>query len=409
MRILASTPTFFPIVGGAELLVDDVLTALSGRHTARLVTPWLPESSRAFWVPDGEQPPRGPYEVVRFEDRWDLLDVRGHKVTRGLIPPMSLSAVRVLDRQVRDFRPDVLLTFFGVPLGLPSALVKAWRDVPLVVVLCGSDVPSPRTADVPLWRRYLRLVTGAADRAVYVSRSVFDAVHERPFDPEHDLVIHGGVDLKRLPVTDPRGLRQRLGVGDGEAMLLTLSRLGPEKRVDVVVEAFALLRASGRRAVLVVGGRGPEREALEALAARLGVAGEVRFVGHLGEERGDYLAACDVFVFHSLFETFGQVMAEAAAFGKPVVSVRAGAIPEVVDDRVTGVLAEPLDPQGMAEALRALVDDPSRRAAMGERALEKAERCFAWPAQARMWERAVRFAGTDASGFVREAGDDVPA
>lgn len=390
MRILATSPTYFPIVGGAELLIDDVLTMLAADHQVRLLTPHLPEDSRPFWVNGAGDGPV-PYDVERFEDRYDLLDLRGHRVTRGLIPPMSLSGVGAIGRAIKRFRPDVLVTFFGVPLGLPSVLMQRIHGVPLVVVLCGSDVPSPRTRPVPFWSAYIRAVTDAADRAVYVSESTFRALHEREMRPGHDLVIHGGVDASRLVPRDPHALRAHLGIGPHETMLFTLSRLGPEKRVDVVVRAFARLHRRHPGVRLVVGGLGSELPALRALARDLGVEREVVFPGYIDEDKADYFAAADIFVFHSLFETFGQVLAEAMAMGKPVVSVSAGAIPEVVDDGVTGLIVEPENPVALAGAIERLLDTPALLRAFGEAGRDKAERNFSWRSQAIAWAEAVRF------------------
>lgn len=399
MRLLVATPTFYPIVGGAELLIDDIMRMLSIRHEARLLTPELPASSRPFWV-ESAGATALPYQVVRFRDRYNTLDIRGHKLTRGLIPPMSLSGVAAIDREVRSFRPDVLVTFFGVPLGLPSVLVKLRRRIPLVVVLCGTDVPSPRTRPVPVWRYYIRGVTAAADRAVYVSRFCYDALHGRSFDSAHDLVIHGGVDEERMRPADPNALRRRLGLAPDELMLFSLSRLGPEKRVDIVIHAFARVLRDHPRTHLVIGGLGSEYDSLTRLVDDLGIGASVTFAGYVDEEKADYFAASDIFVFHSMFETFGQVVAEAMTMGKPVVSVRAGAVSEVVDDGVTGLLSAPEDADGLAASIAALIDDPDRRLEMGRAGREKAKRCFDWKAQSIAWENALHF-GQGAPGLVR--------
>lgn len=386
-RVLATSPTYFPIIGGAELLIDDVLTMLSDDHDVRLLTPYLPEYSRPFWSRQREEGEK--YEVVRFEDRYDLLDVRGHKLTRGLIPPVSLSGIVEMARHAKDFEPDLLLTFFGIPFGLSSLAVKARYRLPLAVVLCGSDLPGPRTAAVPAWGNYLRATTAGADRAIYVSRFCFDALERRQFDPTHDAVIHGGVDASLLLGGDAAAVRRRHSIDSDEVVFFCLSRLGPEKRLDVVVRAFAHVVASGVKGRLVLGGQGSERDVLEDLARDMGLTDRVIFTGELGREKADYFAACDVFVFHSVFETFGQVVAEAMTCGKPVVSVRAGAIPEVVDEGVTGLLVEPLDDAAFAGAMKELAESSNARARMGAAGRAKALSCFDWVSRAQEWTHAL--------------------
>ena len=114
--------------------------------------------------------------------------------------------------------------------------------------------------------------------------------------------------------------------------------------------------------------------------------------GHLDAEKEQYYEACDIFAFHSLFETFGQVAVEAMAASRPVVSVRAGAIPEVVEDGVTGLLAEPVDPKGLAMRIAWLADDEQLCREMGRAGRERVERSFDWRAVRRQWADLLTFA-----------------
>jgi glycosyltransferase involved in cell wall biosynthesis len=140
----------------------------------------------------------------------------------------------------------------------------------------------------------------------------------------------------------------------------------------------------------VIGGQGSELPSLKVLAQELGVGDEVVFAGQLGPEKVDYYAACDIFVFHSMFETFGQVLAEAMMCGKPIVTSRAGAIPEVVDDGVTGLLVEPEDAGAFASAILQLAGNELLRLKMGNAGKRKARVCFDWPSRAAEWLDALR-------------------
>jgi glycosyltransferase involved in cell wall biosynthesis len=141
----------------------------------------------------------------------------------------------------------------------------------------------------------------------------------------------------------------------------------PRKRIGDLLEAAALLRhrISGVRVRIV--GKGPQWEDVVGLHATLGLGETVTLLGDVSRERlaEEYVSA-DLFCLPSVQESLGIVFLEAMAAGLPVVGCRAAAIPEVVQDGVTGVLAPPRDPAGLAAALEAMLADPERARAMGE-------------------------------------------
>ena len=149
--------------------------------------------------------------------------------------------------------------------------------------------------------------------------------------------------------------------------VLCVARMYPRKRIGDLLEAAALLRhrIPGVRVRIV--GKGPEWEHVVRLHATLGLGETVALLGDVSRERlaEEYVSA-DIFCLPSVQESLGIVFLEAMAAGLPVVACRAAAIPEVVEDGVTGLLAPPRDPAGLAAALEALVADPRRARGMGE-------------------------------------------
>jgi len=179
-----------------------------------------------------------------------------------------------------------------------------------------------------------------------------------------------GVDASRFaPRRRNDVLREHL-LQEGDLVLLSVGRLSDEKRVDILLTAFAAVhdRAPGARLVIV--GDGPARGRLEA-AAPAGVT-------FLGELHGDALsqayASSDVFCFPSTTDTFGQVLLEAAASGLPLVAAAAGGALELVRHRATGLLVAPDDPVALADALTELIEDRPLRLALAEQALADAAR-----------------------------------
>lgn len=119
---------------------------------------------------------------------------------------------------------------------------------------------------------------------------------------------------------------------------------------------------------VVIAGDGPARAEVVATLNQA-APGRARFLGELsGVDLAAAYAACDLFLWPGVNEAYGMAMLEAQAAGVPVVSCTLRGVPDVVCDGQTGLLVPPQDPQALAAAARALLLDPERRRAMGERA-----------------------------------------
>ena len=173
-----------------------------------------------------------------------------------------------------------------------------------------------------------------------------------------------GVDTSRF-TPERRDEELRAGhLGGGNILLLHVGRLSAEKRVDVLLAAFARLRDSLPGARLVLAGDGPGRPAFEADAPP-----GATFLGELhGDALADLYASADAFCFPSTTDTFGQVLLEAAASGLPAVAAATGGALELVDDGHTGLLVPPDDPLQLANAIHDLAAFPDRRQRYGRAA-----------------------------------------
>jgi glycosyltransferase involved in cell wall biosynthesis len=153
--------------------------------------------------------------------------------------------------------------------------------------------------------------------------------------------------------------------------VLCVGRLVPEKGQRVLLEAVAMLARRGRPVRLCYVGDGPDRAALEARVAELGLSDRVRFAGGVNQDAilAHYEAA-DAFALASFAEGIPVVLMEAMAMGLPCVTTYTAGIPELVRDGVDGVLVSPSDAEGLAAALERLLDDPALRARLGAAARE---------------------------------------
>jgi glycosyltransferase involved in cell wall biosynthesis len=156
--------------------------------------------------------------------------------------------------------------------------------------------------------------------------------------------------------------------------VLAVARMYPRKRLGDLLEAAALLRARIPDVRVRIVGEGPESAALRRRARRLGLEPVVTFLGEVSRQAlaVEYVGA-DVFCLPTVQEGFGLVFAEAGAAGVPVVACRAAAVPEVVEDRRTGLLVNPRSPDELAMAMETLLRNPGLRAEMGEAGRRRAE------------------------------------
>ena len=186
--------------------------------------------------------------------------------------------------------------------------------------------------------------------------------------PRSRLCLLGNVvDLDRF-----RPSLRRVG---GPFRLLLVGRLVPQKRIDRFLAAFARFRElSGREARATIVGGGPERGALEAEAARLGLGPDrVEFRGAVSDLAPIYREA-DLLVLTSDHEGTPNVVLEAMASGLPVVATRVGGTVDLVGEGETGFLFEPSESDAMASRIAELADDATLRLDAGRRARARVER-----------------------------------
>ena len=291
----------------------------------------------------------------------------------------GLAEARRLTRALAALPADVLVaeTARDVRLGALASFARRFALVHSYNVNCAAP---PRDPIMRLAYRRVRLTifrTHTGEREVLASAPFMGR-------PPHR-VIHEGVDVA-LFRPDPqagRAFRARHGLGD-RPFLLAVGALEREKRYDWILDALA--RLGPRPPLLVIRGSGSLEAAVRTQAERLGV--EVQLLGFLpADELAAAYNAASCLVHVCPVETFGLTVAEAMACGRPVVAVASGALPEVVDG--VGVLAPADDPAAFAEAVRALLADPARAAALGAAARDRAVDAFSMERMGREYGEAL--------------------
>jgi L-malate glycosyltransferase len=177
-------------------------------------------------------------------------------------------------------------------------------------------------------------------------------------------VVPDGTDTTRIIRAAERETLAALGLPANGPLVVQVSQLGTDKDPLTFVRAIAVARrrVAGLRALLV--GDGPLRHRVEAERDALGLAGTLAVAGYR-DDADSLLATSDVVTLSSRDEGMGSVLLDAMLLGKPIVATRAGGIPELVEDGVTGMLVPIGDPDALGDAIAGIAGDPARAARLG--------------------------------------------
>lgn len=295
-----------------------------------------------------------PVTRIRYApSRRETLAYRGTMVAAARSPAGFVWATSLVLRQAAvvrwepaERRPDILHAHWWIPGGL-----SAWLSGrPYLLTLHGMDVvllESSATA-----RRVARPVLARAAAITAVSSSLADRAAQALG------LERGRIVVQPMPIAAGHFNRKSRGGGG----VVTVGRLTPRKRIDVLLQALARLGAAGRLLPLTIVGDGSERQRLETLASELELGKQVRFLGEVPPERvPEVIGDADVFAFPALGEGFGLAAAEALLLGVPVVAAPdGGGVCDFVPTGGAGRVVD-ADPERLARAIVELYDDPDAR------------------------------------------------
>lgn len=287
-----------------------------------------------------------------------------------------------LIRILKKHRPDILHLHFT---GFLSVVPWVARTCAVKKIFFTDHSSRPENyvpLRAPFWKRWLvRLVNHPIEKVICVSRYGCSCLQPLDVLPKDRYVlVYNGVDLSRVHEDFSRAgeFRRRFGIPDSRKLVVQVSWIIPEKGIPQLLEVARIVKANDDETHFVIVGEGPYREQFMNQAREMGLSDTVTWTGQIKDPFGEgVFQAADVVCQLSRWEeVFGWMIAEAMAFGKPVVATRVGGIPEVVDDGQTGFLVERVDIVGTAERVQRLVNDEELRAKFGAAGREKARSKF---------------------------------
>jgi glycosyltransferase involved in cell wall biosynthesis len=295
--------------------------------------------------------------------------------------PTSSPVVRILWEQVvqpfalRKERVDLLHALaFVAPLLSPCPSVVTIYD--LSFLLYPESFKRSKRFYLDL---FTRISAKRARRIIAISQSTKrDVVRLLGVLPEKVEVVYCGIDEAFRPLAEDQVVAFRSKRGLPERFILFVGTIEPRKNVTRLIEAFAHLQTCKLAHLkLVIGGaKGWFYEDVFARVEELGLMGKVMFPGYIpASELPLWYNTAELSVYPSLYEGFGLPPLEAMACGTPVVTANTSSLPEVVSQ--AGLTVDPLDVEGLAEAMRRVLGNEALRQDMRERGLQRAQG-FSW-------------------------------
>ncbi len=201
------------------------------------------------------------------------------------------------------------------------------------------------------------------------------------------ITIHNGIDAERFGAEyDANALRSELGLEKRQLVIGIVARLDPIKNHKALIKAMKKVADRLPEAVLLVVGDGPLRRELESLSTALGLEARVRFLGARSDVP-ELMNLLDLFVLCSHSEGLSLTLIEASAAARPIVATDVGGNSEVVENKVNGLLVPADDPEALATAILALLQDKERLSVMGKAGRQKFEREFTLEGMVQAYEK----------------------
>jgi teichuronic acid biosynthesis glycosyltransferase TuaC len=310
----------------------------SGEVETKVVAPvpWFPSSNQIF----GEY---GKFaETPRFETR-NGIDVYH---PRYFLPPkigmniapytLARAALPVVKNMIKEgFDFDLIDAHYYYPDGIAAGFVAKQLNKPFVVTARGTDLNL--IPEFPYPKQLILQTAEAATASIGVCKALMDTLASFGAEPSKLKVFRNGVDLEKFRPEDRAQARARLKL-KAKTILLSVGHLVERKGHHIAIEAMASLPED---VLLVIAGSGPERQALETLAQKIGVERRVLFTGQLpNQELKWWYSAAEALVLGSSREGWANVLLESMACGTPVIATNIWGTPEVVSCPDAGLLMQ---------------------------------------------------------------------
>ncbi len=361
MRILFLNYEYPPLGGGAgnatsyilkefsqipDLKVDLVTSA----HDNKFSTEKIGENITIHKLPIGDKS-----QNLHFQSQKDLV-------------VYAWKAFWYSQKLIREKEYDLSHSFFGIPCGFVSMLLKWKHKIPYIVSLRGADVPG-YSDRFPLIYFFLtpliKLIWKNSAAVISNSQGLKDlALKSKP--NQKISIIFNGIDISEF--------KPSIKENSENFEVLCVSRLTRRKGIEYLISAFAKISDQFPKIKLKIIGEGDAKEELEAQTQQLNLNNKIEFSGRIAHENlPEIYAEASVFVLPSLNEGMSNTMLEALATGLPIIATDTGGTKELVDEGINGFIIKMKDADDIAEKIIKLISDKNLLESMSQASRQKAE------------------------------------
>ncbi|WP_312618955.1 glycosyltransferase family 4 protein [Haloarcula sp. 1CSR25-25] len=351
---------WFPLVRGGSVHVRELSIALAEQfgHEIDIFTRALKQDGIRYT--ENRSYADGAVSVYRLKPCTEYWNPIG-RLSSMLTPLLQLNRGKYDIIHGHTFLPSVPTWAGSYLSGSPNVLTIHGTAIPSGV---GHDTSG--FARIRRWIERLLLLEIPYDHLISVNRKHMDLL-----SGAHEKVsfVPNGVDLDRFEI-------ERDTVS---GRILYVGRLAPKKRVEDLIEAYAMAREDVPESELVIVGTGPMRGDLETLAARHGITEHVQFKGYVEDDAiPEYYASAELFVLPAIWEGHPLTLLEAWAAGTPVIATNVEGIAEFVNHEETGYLVPPKSPPELADGLSYALNHPKVTSKWGIQGKEVATSEYSW-------------------------------
>ncbi|MCW3106422.1 MAG: putative Glucosyltransferase [Segetibacter sp.] len=364
MKILFVSDTYYPHLNGVYYFVCRIAPLLQEKgHQVAVIA---------------------PSETIHSSlEKIDDIAVHGVPSLPVLLYPKVRIPIPVLVKSrvsnlIRTFKPDVI--HIQDHFMISKAVIKVGKNLRIPVIGTNHFMPENLTALVrsEKWKKKLEKMLWSDFSKVLNQTKVITTPTEtgarliRPKLNVKVIAISSGIDLHDFnPLGNPGEIRLKYNIPN-KPVLLFVGRLDPEKHIEEILQAVAII-AKKIDFCFVVVGKGLRKKALEQLTEELGISGNVIFTGFVPEEDLPFLYKLShCFIIASIAELLSLATLQAMASGLPIIAANAGALPELVQDKINGYLFNTNDIEKLTQSIYDILTNDAIYFSMCEKSLERA-------------------------------------